>query len=206
MLIIKTDETATNDNLEYLELDYGVIRGVTTGLIDFSHPDTFGADYSATAVPAGTSIAGLTSSAGSSVTIGEMAAFTDALVLGANDGATLSSADFKHPTDGSVTDAVQIFWFGLPVDGYDGSASGASNVMLFGDGNSTSDNYGRLGLVLTGTTSDEGINSIEWAGYGQNVSFDASIISSLTSGVSQVAIHYSDDGTTATVSTYLNGS
>lgn len=208
MLTVKTNSVAVdpNNQLEFLEKDYAIIRGATIGLVDFSHPDTFsGADYTGINIPGGTAVKGLTNDAvDGAIPLEIPNGFSEGiLTLSASTYVSLPSANFKPPVDGSVDRAVHCFWISVPKTGYPNSTN--NNVIVLGDDSTTSNNYGRLSGQFDMSTDDASLLKLDWIFYGSSISVPSTAIDALAEGIHQVAFTFEVvDSETATVRMYLD--
>lgn len=198
MLTIKSNAAVVdpNDEFEYLEKDYAIIRDVTNAMVDFGNPFTFSDDNLVSSdLPAGTTVKGLTDGASDgSVPVTITGGLTNGIVsLNAGTYVDLPISDFKPPVDGSVLKAVHIYWVNVNSTGYPSSVN--PFALIAGDNNTTSNNYGRLMLRIESETENADVTQIYWSGYGAGNGFtNSGLIANATDGMHQLAFTFEDLG------------
>jgi hypothetical protein len=208
MLSIKSNSTVSDpsNELEYLENDFGIIRGLTLGLVDTSHPLTFGgASYEGVQIPDQTAVIDLTAGGASGIVYGNIdnGLSNGAVEFSALDLIRMPVTNLKPVLDGSITKGVAIGWVRLP-SSFPNTANG--NAVMFGDDGGSSNNYGGLFLGFT-ASSDEAVMSVCFFKYfGASGTLPSEYYEQLQSGICQLALVMNKvSDTTANTDLYLNG-
>lgn len=211
MLTLKSDVTANDPAgiMQFLENDFAIIRGVTTGLIDFSNKLIFNnVDFSSVTIPSGTAIDGLTFGAASgNVQQGDIIggiSVNNTITMQDAGHITLPLSDFKTPNDGSTTRAVQIFWVNISTGGYpDG---GNATIMIAGDNTTFSDNYGFFALNYQSNTPSAQITTLSSNNQRITASWSNDTALEIAGALCQVAISTEEiDASNGVAKIYKNG-
>jgi hypothetical protein len=208
MLSIKSNSVVVDptNSLEYLENDYGIIRGVTLGLIDTSHPLTFGgAPYEGVTIPDQTPVVDLVAGGASGIVYGDIPGGLShgAVVFGDTNVIRMPVANLKPALDGSITKGVIIAWLKLPST-FPNTANG--NAIMFGDDGLASNTYGGMYLAFTPNSSAATITNAYVKYFGASATLPSANYAQLQSGICQLALVMNKvSDTTANTDLYLNG-